>query len=125
MITSENHLVLFANADGSPTHSVSSNGSSYSGTWTLYSLQLPSPTVIFNDISIVANSHKFTSVQTYRHLMSEGHMILRMSLLLKKWTSVKNNVVNVVPEKKNNEECIAAYRTSCALLGDHFILYVS
>ncbi|CAH2008089.1 unnamed protein product [Acanthoscelides obtectus] len=122
ILLAENHLVLLANSEISPAHSVSSNSSSNASFLTLYNLELPAPKMIFNDISIVANVHRFTSVQTYCHLMSEAHMILRMVVLLKKWCLTDENVKLVVPVKLNNDDVIETYRTSCALLGDHFIM---
>lgn len=101
--------------------------SSNANFWTLYNLELPTPKTVFNDISIVANVHRFSSAQTYCHLMSESHMILRMALLLKKWTTTDENVKLIVPEQDdgNREDLIETYRTSCALLGDHFVMSVS
>ncbi|KAI4454775.1 hermansky-pudlak syndrome 3 protein [Holotrichia oblita] len=113
----DNHLVLLANADSSPTHSVSSHGSSTAAYWTLYSLELPTPKTVFSDISIVANSHRFTSVQTYCHLMNEAHMILRASLILAKWNFSEGNVSLIMVKKMHDEDLKEAYRTCCALLG--------
>lgn len=91
--------------------------------WTMYKLELPSPKTIFNDISIVANTHRFTSAQTYCHLMSEAHVILRTSLMLARWTQQEGNSVKlVVPQKRNVDDLAEIYRVSCALLADHFIL---
>lgn len=78
--------------------------------------------MVFNDISIVANVHRFTSALTYCHLLSEAHMVLRMALLLRKWTMTDDNVKLVIQVKSNNEDVIETYRTSCALLGDHYIM---
>lgn len=89
----------------------------------MYKLELPTPKMIFNDISIVANVHRFTSAQTYCHLMSEAHMILRTSLLLTKWMRQDGGVSLVHPvTKRNIEDLVETYRVSCALLADHFIL---
>lgn len=89
----------------------------------MYKLELPTPKTIFNDISIVATVHRFTSAQTYCHLMSEAHMILRTNLLLTKWLKQEQGNVSVVAAQKRNVEDVAeTYRVSCALLGDHFIL---
>ncbi|KAJ8917277.1 hypothetical protein NQ315_002294 [Exocentrus adspersus] len=122
ILLSENHLVLLANSETSPTHSVSSNSSSNASFFTLYNLELPSPKTVFNDISIVANVHRFTSALTYCHLLSEAHVVLRMALLLKKWSMTDDNVKFVIQAKSNNEDVIETYRTSCALLGDHYIM---
>lgn len=89
---------------------------------TLYNLELPSHKTVFNDISIVANVHRFTSVLTYCHLMSEAHMGLRMALLLKKWSVTEDNVKLIIHKNSNKEDLIEIYRTSCALLGDHYIM---
>lgn len=89
----------------------------------MYKLELPTPKTIFNDISIVANVHRFSSAQTYCHLMSEAHMILRTNLLLIKWLKKdEGNVSLVLPQKRNLDDLADVYRVSCALLGDHFIL---
>ncbi|XP_018568137.1 uncharacterized protein LOC108908554 [Anoplophora glabripennis] len=122
LLIAENYLVLLANSETSPTHSVSSNSSSNASFFTLYNLELPSPKTVFNDISIVANVHRFTSALTYCHLLSEAHMVLRMALLLKKWTMTDDNVKLIIQAKRNNEDVIETYRTSCALLGDHYIM---
>ncbi|XP_063922297.1 uncharacterized protein LOC135136807 [Zophobas morio] len=122
ILLSEHNLVLLANSDSSPTHSVSSNSSSTAAYWTLYNLELPTPKTIFNDISILANVHRFTSSQTYCHLMSEAHVILRVALVLKKWGVVDENVKLILAVKSNNDDVIETYRTSCALLADHYIM---
>ncbi|CAH0548559.1 unnamed protein product [Brassicogethes aeneus] len=122
ILLSENNLLLLANSDSSPTHSCSSNSSSNANFWTLYNLELPTPKTVFNDISIVANVHRFTSAQTYCHLMSEAHMVLRISLLLKKWTVTEDTVKLILTAKTNIDDVIETYRTSCALLGDHFVM---
>lgn len=54
--------------------------------------------------------------------MSEAHMILRMVVLLKHWTMTEENVKLIIQKKTNNDDIIDTYRTSCALLGDHYIM---
>ncbi|KAG5889875.1 hypothetical protein JTB14_018922 [Gonioctena quinquepunctata] len=122
ILLSENYMVLLANSETSPAHSASSNSSSNASFLTLYNLELPSPKMVFNDISIVANMHRFTSVQTYCQLISEAHMVLRMVLLLKNWTITEENVKLITQRDVNNDDVIETYRISCALLGDHFII---
>lgn len=123
MMLADNYLILLTNSDNSPTHSVGSNSSSNASYWTLYNLELPTPKMIFTDIAIAANAHRFTAPQTYCHLLSEGHMILRLSLVLTKWSFQEGNVSTLMPFKRNIEDLAEAYRTSCCLLGDHFIMY--
>ncbi|CAG9815124.1 unnamed protein product [Phaedon cochleariae] len=122
ILLSENHMVLLANSETSPAHSNSSNSSSNASFLTLYNLELPFPKMIFNDISIVANAHRFTSVQTYCHLMGEAHMVQRMVLLLKKWSMTEESVRRIIQKQCNVDDVIDTYRTSCALLGDHFVM---
>ncbi|XP_056637368.1 uncharacterized protein LOC130445640 isoform X1 [Diorhabda sublineata] len=122
ILLTENHMVLLANSETSPAHSASSNSSSNASFLTLYNLELPSPKMIFNDISIVANVHRFTSVQTYCHLMSEAHMVLRVVLLLKKWQMTDDNVKLVICRAFNKDDIVETYRVSCALLGDHYVM---
>ncbi|XP_050299811.1 uncharacterized protein LOC126738492 [Anthonomus grandis grandis] len=126
LLLADNFLILMANSESSPAHSVSSSGTSSGSSTatfiTLYSLELPTPKVVFNDISIVANVHRFSSAQTYCHLMSEAHMILRMGLMLKKWSFGEDSSVKLIMEKRStNEELVETYRLSCALLGDHYL----
>lgn len=88
----------------------------------MYSLELPSPKVVFSDVLIVADTHRFTSAQTYRHLVSEAHMVLRLSLTLIKWTSLEGSVQIITKSKSNTEELVKSYRDSCTLLADHYIM---
>ncbi|CAG9770856.1 unnamed protein product [Ceutorhynchus assimilis] len=123
VLLADNYLLLMANSDSSPAHSVSSSGSSTASFITLYTLELPTPKVVFNDISIVASVHRFTSAQTYCHLVSEAHMILRMGLMLKKWWIGDDSNVKLIMEKRTaSEELVETYRLSCALLGDHYMM---
>ncbi|KAF5284703.1 hypothetical protein FQR65_LT13439 [Abscondita terminalis] len=122
MLLTDNYLVLLANADNSPTHSITSNSSSNTSAWTLYALEVPSPKMIFTDIAIAANTHRFSASQTYCHLMSEAHMIIRLSLHLTKWFIQDGNVCSLVPIKYNTEDLLDAYQTSCCLLADHFVI---
>ncbi|KAB0791054.1 hypothetical protein PPYR_02854 [Photinus pyralis] len=122
MLITDNYLVLLANGDNSPTHSIGSNSSSNTSTWTLYALELPTPKMIFTDIAIAANAHRFSAPQTYCHLMSEAHMILRLTLHVLKWAIREGNVCSLIPVKSNTEELLDAYHTSCCLLGDHFVI---
>lgn len=122
ILSANNHLLLLANADSSPTHSVGSNSSSNAVYWTLYSLESPSPKTIFNDFLIVANEHRFSSLPTYRNLMNEAHMILRVALFLKKWTTTDDSIKLAKIQKENMDDISEMFRGSCALLGDHFIM---
>ncbi|KAF5303309.1 hypothetical protein FQA39_LY10048 [Lamprigera yunnana] len=122
ILLTDNYLILLANGDNSPTHSIASNSSSNASTWTLYALELPNPKMIFTDVAVAANTHRFTAPQTYCHLMSEAHMILRLSLYLMKWFIQEGNVCSLVAVKCNSKDTEDAYQTSCCLLGDHFII---
>lgn len=88
----------------------------------MYTLELPSPKVIFSDILIIADTHRFTSAQTYKHLVSEAHMVLRLSLTLIKWTCLEGSVQLITKSKLNDEYLIKSYRDSCILLADHYIM---
>lgn len=88
----------------------------------MYTLELPSPKVVFSDVLIIADTHRFTSAQTYKHLVSEAHMVLRLSLTLVKWNCLEGSVQLITKAKFNNEELMNSYRDSCILLGDHYIM---
>ncbi|XP_017770886.1 PREDICTED: Hermansky-Pudlak syndrome 3 protein homolog isoform X2 [Nicrophorus vespilloides] len=119
ILITDSHLILLGNGESSPTHSVGSSGSSTTSYWSVHILELPSARTIFHDISIVADAHRFSSAQTYRHLMSEAHMILRSSLILNKWT---NGGGTSAKPRRSVEEIRDVYKTSCALLADHYIM---
>uniref|UniRef100_A0AAR5Q491 CNH domain-containing protein n=1 Tax=Dendroctonus ponderosae TaxID=77166 RepID=A0AAR5Q491_DENPD len=123
MLLADNYLLLLANSESSPARSVSSSGSSTATFLTLYALELPTPKAVFNDISIVANVHRFSSAQTYCHLVSEAHMILRMGLMLKKWAVVDEaHVKGIFEHRAANDDLVDIYLLSCALLGDHYMM---
>lgn len=121
LLLAENYIILFANSDGSPTHSSSSTSSCSS--WTLYNLELPNPLTLFNDFASLAEVHQFTSPQTYCHLISEAHVILRTSLMLTKWGYSRENAVNLIHATRPDDTLgEAAYRKTNTLLGDYYAL---
>lgn len=97
--------------------------SSSSFNWTLYNLELPTALILYNDFLSLANIHQFSSPQTYCHLISEAHMILRITLMLLQWRNRNESAVNLItPSKNDNEELLEAYKESCRLLGDYFVM---
>ncbi|XP_013784505.1 Hermansky-Pudlak syndrome 3 protein-like [Limulus polyphemus] len=104
LIMSDSHLVVVS----SPDDSLSSTDSIENGGFTLYSLKKPSPCQLYGDLLDMGHCNKISSPPTYLHLLSEAHMILRAQLLL-------------YGEQGCCAKTISLYRTSCGLMGDHFI----
>lgn len=78
--------------------------------WTIYSLKLPSPKRLYEDIVSVATTHQYSVSGTYRHLLCEAHAILYASQYLATTPSA-------VQQKP-----FAAYKLSCQRLADFYLL---
>lgn len=122
LVSSGPHLVLLATAEGGtgappPAPSASSTASP----WTMYSLRLPTPEVLFSDMVAVGESHRVASPSTYCHLLGEAHCVLASARLL----SDQPGATASPPAKtldENEEALQALYRESCAHLGDFLML---
>lgn len=89
--------------------------------WTLYSLNLPSPETLYLDFLNTAKNHKNSSPNTYRHLLGEAHTILRISKDVRRQnctpsTETSNSSQDLLDSRLEN-----LYSQSCALLGDYYI----
>ncbi|KAK0079205.1 hypothetical protein PV326_008883 [Microctonus aethiopoides] len=88
--------------------------------WTFYSLTLPRPEDIYHDILEAANNHKISSPATYKHLLYEAHIVLRLAkdiIFYSSNATFSDNINDVLISHLDN-----LYRQSCALLGDYYIL---
>jgi hypothetical protein len=94
------------------------------GGWTLYSLSLPSPPVLYNDILCVASAHQWSSPTTYRHLLCEGHVILRTALTTATWMPGSSEAFARSYDDEFTNTLQELYRDSCALLADYYIMWV-
>jgi hypothetical protein len=119
LLIADSHLVLLACAEGS---SSSSQDSHCGGGWTLYSLSLPSPPILYTDILCVASSHQWSSPTTYRHLLCEGHIILRMALTTITWMPGSSEALSRSYDDEFRNTLEELYRDSCALLADYYIM---
>lgn len=119
LLISDSHLVLLACCEGS---SSSSQDSHYSGGWTLYSLSLPSPCVLYTDILCVASAHQWSSPTTYHHLLCEGHIVLRTALTTAAWMPGSSEALPRFYDDEFTNTLDELYRDSCALLADYYIM---
>jgi len=94
------------------------------GGWTLYSLSLPSPPILYTDILCVASAHQWSSPTTYRHLLCEGHIILRMALTTTTWMPGSSEALSRSYDDEFRNTLEELYRDSCALLADYYIMWV-
>ena len=85
--------------------------------WTLYSLELPPPINLLNDIINAAINHKTLSPTTYKHLIAEAHMIISLVKDLENFESFETNDAKEDHQKQLEE----LYRKSCGLLADYYI----
>jgi hypothetical protein len=94
------------------------------GGWTLYSLSLPSPPILYTDILCVASAHQWSSPTTYRHLLCEGHIILRTALTTSTWMPGSSEALSRSYDDEFRKTLEEMYRDSCALLADYYIMWV-
>jgi hypothetical protein len=104
--------------------SVLLNSSHCGGGWTLYSLTLPSPAALYNDILAVGCTHRWSSPTTYCHLLCEGHIILRTALTTVTWKPGASEVLPGSCSEEFMNKLEDLYRESCALLADYYIMWV-
>lgn len=116
LLLSNSFLLLLACSENSSNSSLDSQGSN----WTLYSLEIPTPLTLYNDIMSMGCIHRWTSPGTYCHLLGEAHLILRVSLALLHWKS-DQECARPYEHLVNRDEMGKLYKESCALLGDYYI----
>lgn len=119
LLMTDSHLVLLACSEGS---SSSSQDSHCGGGWTLYSLTVPSPAALYSDMLSVGSAHRWSSPATYRHLLCEGHVILRTALNTATWQPGSSEALTSSYDEKLTNEIKDLYRDSCALLADYYIM---
>ncbi|CAL1299620.1 unnamed protein product [Larinioides sclopetarius] len=101
LVKSDSHLILVSSVEDSVSNTEPDGGNKS----TLYSLKEPAPIQVFADLLEVAESQKSTSPNTYYHLLSEAHIILRTEIFL----------------ENRDKEIEALYRKSCLMLADYFL----
>ncbi|XP_071445245.1 BLOC-2 complex member HPS3 [Hetaerina americana] len=132
LLLTHRYLVLLAScsspSEGSPSTSSQDSPVSISpsgvntGRWTQYSLQLPSPTELFHDMMQVGNAHMSSNPATYLHLLSEGHLVLRLALRSISHPQVPNaKWKKTVKGACDDSDLNVLFEESCALLGDQYI----
>nr|CAD7400072.1 unnamed protein product [Timema cristinae] len=107
LFITQSYLALLACPENPP--GTSSDGHQ-EGSWTLYTLKLPTPTTLYTDIMTVGSVHRWSSPTTYCHLLCEGHIILRTELYM-----MSQNT------KEENKTLLSLYKDSCGLLADFYI----
>lgn len=98
------------------------NSSHCTGGWTLYSLTLPCPAALYNDILTVGSAHRWSSPTTYRHLLCEGHVILRTAIATVVWKPGTAEASPCSDSEEFTRQRDELYRESCALLADSYIM---
>ncbi|XP_021913117.1 Hermansky-Pudlak syndrome 3 protein isoform X3 [Zootermopsis nevadensis] len=119
LLLADSYLVLLACSEES---SSSSQDSHCSGGWTLYSLTLPCPAALYNDILTVGSAHRWSSPATYRHLLCEGHVILRTAIATVTWKPGTTEALPCSDSEEFTRQRDELYRESCALLADSYIM---
>lgn len=104
LLHASKHLVLLA---------------SNSDTWTCYSLSLPNPEDVYNDILNAANNHKESSRKTYEYLLREACTVLKMAKDIIYYSSDIDYSSNINTTSRQHIDNL--YKQSCALLADYYI----
>jgi len=88
----------------------------------LYSLSLPSPAALYNDILYVGSAHRWSSPTTYCHLVCEGHVILRTALTTATWKPGPCEALLSSYDEEFTNKLKDMYRDSCELLADYYVM---
>lgn len=89
--------------------------------WTLYSLSLPSAETLYSDFLNIAENHRISSPNTYRHLLGEAHAILRLSKDVRRHGRPPATDSSDSSQEISDSKLENFYYQSCALLGDYYI----
>ncbi|XP_066997400.2 BLOC-2 complex member HPS3 isoform X2 [Anabrus simplex] len=122
LLLSHSFLLLLACSE-STTSSCSSHNS-LGASWTLYSLQIPSPPLLYHDFVSAGTIHRWTSPNSYCHLLSEAHIILWTALTVIRWLPHDDQAIPY-KDQEDADIILQLYRESCALLGDYHITSTS
>jgi hypothetical protein len=82
---------------------------------------MPSPAVLYGDILCVGSAHRWSGPATYRHLLSEGRVILRTALDIVAWRPGSYGAETGSCGEELTKEIEDLYQESCALLADYYI----
>ncbi|XP_034238790.1 Hermansky-Pudlak syndrome 3 protein homolog [Thrips palmi] len=119
LLASGPHLVLLATSESSSPPVADAPAAA--SPWTLYSLRLPTPEVLFSDMVAVGESHRVASPSTYCHLLGEAHCVLASARHLSDQPGATASPVAKVLDE-SEEALQALYRESCAYLGDFHVM---
>lgn len=131
LLLTHKHLVLLAScsspSEGSPSTSSQDSPVSMSpsgantGRWTQYSLQLPTPPELFHDMMQVGSAHVSSNPATYLHLLSEGHLVLRLALRSQPYPPLVLSDMSKKIKEASRNDLKSLFEESCALLADQYI----
>lgn len=124
ILLSDTNLVLLANSVS--TLSPTTTTKEESGLWTIYNLQLPSPTMIYRDFEDLAKKKYNKNRNAFIDLIEEAHIILRTTLEVSKLVNgvdTEMDCASIAVLKENDSKDLAEmYKDSCILLGDLYAL---
>jgi hypothetical protein len=78
--------------------------------------------MLYSDILCVGSAHRWSGPTTYRHLLCEGHVILRTALNITTWQPGSSEAETSSYGEKLTKEIKDLYQDSCALLADYYIM---
>ncbi|XP_006007914.1 Hermansky-Pudlak syndrome 3 protein isoform X2 [Latimeria chalumnae] len=113
----KNHIILLTKADGREggrglrrkSSKMAAGKQESEPGWNLYIVNTVPTIQLYNEMVEYCKKYETANPQSYRHLLSEAHMMVRAALMD---CSLKES-----PEK---EELMVAFRESCAKLGDTY-----
>lgn len=88
--------------------------------WTLYTLSLPGPEDLYQDILCAALNHKTSSPSTYRHLLSESYAVASLSKDIDRSVLGERYPVHLDAEEPD-QQLELLYRKSCLLLAEYYV----
>lgn len=100
MIMSGSHIILLTKLTDQESSLV----------WNVYAIEESSSADLYRDMIVFGTRHQFNSADTYHHLLVEGHMVLRSSLIGQTLKEGEESTINDLMSE------------SSALLGDFYAL---
>ncbi|XP_039279049.1 Hermansky-Pudlak syndrome 3 protein homolog isoform X2 [Nilaparvata lugens] len=92
--------------------------------WTIYSLKLPTAQQLYHEMVTTALGFKKSMPPTYRHLLSEAHMLIKTATHLRASPAHDStcSTPGSTPSRSVQPHEKELYKQSCALLGQYHIL---
>lgn len=127
MLATQSNLILMAcSSAGLSTHNPKdtkrSDEDSQASNWTIYDLKMAQAEVLYREFVNLATNHITDSPKLYAHLLSEGHVILRIAKELVLNADLHTSSADSPITVEKRDEINRLYTESCLKLADACLL---